>query len=203
MALSTVLLFAGALFIAAGTPGPSVAALVTRVLARGARSVVPFLVAMWVGEAVWLVCAVAGVAAAVRTIGWAFLVLRYVGVAYLIFLAWRMWHAGDEPPSEVLPDRTGFWAMFGTGLALTLGNPKIALFYVALLPTIVDLRAVTILSSVELVATMLVVLMIVDLTWTMLAAKARTFLRSRRAVRAANRGSAAIMATAAAVIAAN
>ncbi|MGH6906934.1 MAG: LysE family translocator, partial [Aestuariivirga sp.] len=54
MDLTILALFAAALFINAGSPGPSIAALVARVLTRGWRSVLPFLAAMWIGEAIWL-----------------------------------------------------------------------------------------------------------------------------------------------------
>jgi len=60
MTLSNLLVFALALMVAAGSPGPSVAALVARVLTNGFRDVLPFLAAMWLGEALWLGCAVAG-----------------------------------------------------------------------------------------------------------------------------------------------
>ena len=52
MTLSALAVFAAALMVAAGSPGPSIAALVARVLTNGLREVVPFLVAMWIGEAV-------------------------------------------------------------------------------------------------------------------------------------------------------
>ena len=58
MTLASLAIFAGALLVAAGSPGPSVAALIARVLSRGPRDVLPFLSAMWVGEAVWLSLAV-------------------------------------------------------------------------------------------------------------------------------------------------
>ena len=54
MDLASLAIFAGALIVAAGSPGPSIAALVARVLARGPRDVMPFLAAMWIGEAIWL-----------------------------------------------------------------------------------------------------------------------------------------------------
>ena len=57
MALSGLLVFALALIVAAGSPGPSIAALVARVLTNGFRDVLPFLAAMWIGEALWLTCA--------------------------------------------------------------------------------------------------------------------------------------------------
>ena len=47
MTISALLVFAPTLLVAAGSPGPSIAALVARVLAHGLRDVLPFLVAMW------------------------------------------------------------------------------------------------------------------------------------------------------------
>ena len=49
MELSSLAIFAAALLVAAGSPGPSIAALVARVLTRGVRDVLPFLAAMWIG----------------------------------------------------------------------------------------------------------------------------------------------------------
>jgi threonine/homoserine/homoserine lactone efflux protein len=63
---TNLLAFALALIVAAGTPGPSVAALVARVLTGGFRSVFPFLLAMWIGEVIWLTVAVTGLAALAR-----------------------------------------------------------------------------------------------------------------------------------------
>jgi threonine/homoserine/homoserine lactone efflux protein len=199
--LSTLLVFAGALLLAAGSPGPSVAAMVTRVLTRGLRSVLPFLAAMWVGEAVWLTLAVTGLAGLAQTFHVAFLVLKYVGVAYLLYLAWGMWTASADPETAALPSRQGGWSMFGAGLTVTLGNPKIMAFYLALLPTIIDLGKIGPSAYVSLLGTMLAVLAAVDLGWALLASKGRSLLRSRRAVRAVNRTSAGVMAGAALVVA--
>ena len=54
MDTSSIAIFAGALLLSAGTPGPSIAALVSRVLTNGWRDVLPFLLAMWLGEVMWL-----------------------------------------------------------------------------------------------------------------------------------------------------
>jgi threonine/homoserine/homoserine lactone efflux protein len=75
------------------------------------------------------------------------------------------------------------------------------MFYVALLPSIIDLGGVTLTGWLELVVAMFLVLVVVDLAWVLLAAKARQFLKSPRAVRIANRVSAGAMASAAAAIA--
>src|SRR3546814_980276 len=66
--LSALLLFAGALLIAAGSPGPSIAALVARVVTAGWRGVLPFIAAMWIGEAIWLSLAVWGLAAVAESL---------------------------------------------------------------------------------------------------------------------------------------
>jgi threonine/homoserine/homoserine lactone efflux protein len=195
MTAANLLVFALALIVAAGSPGPSIAALVARVLTHGFREVLPFLAAMWLGEALWLACTVAGLAMVARTLGVVFIVIKFVGVAYLLYLAWKMWFAPTQVSESELPKGRSRWRLFGAGLAVTLGNPKIMVFYLALLPTIVDLQGVG--------AVTLLVLMSVDFAWALLAVRARRLLTSRKAVKIANRTSATVMAGAAAVIAAH
>ena len=158
MTLTNLLVFALALCVAAGSPGPSIAALVARVLTNGLRDVLPFLAAMWLGEALWLGCAVAGLAVVARTLGVVFLAIKLIGVAYLLYLAWKMWFAPTEVSKGELPSGQSAWRMFGAGLTVTLGNPKIMVFYLALLPTIVDLDRVRGAAWLELTAVTLVVL---------------------------------------------
>ncbi|MDQ0562914.1 threonine/homoserine/homoserine lactone efflux protein [Rhizobium mesoamericanum] len=201
MTLTSLFVFACALFVAAGSPGPSVAALVARVISKGARDVVPFLAAMWLGEAIWLTCAVAGLAAIAETFHYAFVAIKWLGVCYLFYLAWKMWFASADREDEALPDAQSPLKLFLAGMTVTLGNPKIMMFYMALLPSIIDIHAVTVLGWAELVATMFLVLIVIDISWALAAAKARSFLKSRRAVRIANRASAGTMAGAAVAIA--
>jgi len=201
MTLSALLVFALALIVAAGTPGPSVAALVARVLTNGFRDVLPFLAAMWIGEALWLTCAVAGLAVIARSFGMVFMVLKFIGVAYLLFLAWKMWRAPADVQGNDLPSGQSPWRMFMAGLLVTLGNPKIMMFYLALLPTIIDVSRIGTVAWFELTLTMLLVLMAVDFGWALLAMRARKLLTTRRAVKIANRTSATMMAGVAAAIA--
>lgn len=200
---TTIALFAGALIVNAGTPGPSIAALVSRVLACGWRDVMPFAAAMWIGELIWLSAAVFGLAALAETMHWAFSALKYLGVAYLLYLAWTMWFAGTElgPAIPVPADRGSQLRMFLAGLAVTMGNPKIMVFYLALLPNIVGLPTLGIGAWLGLCITLLAVLALIDLTYIVLAAQARQLLRRPTAVRAANRVGAACMGGAAVAIA--
>jgi len=202
MSATSLLIFAAALLVAAGTPGPSIAALVARVISKGFRDVFPFLAAMWIGEAIWLSMAVFGLAFVAQTFHFAFVVVKWVGVAYLVWLAWKMWTAPVAVREGDMPKAESPAKLFLAGMAVTLGNPKIMMFYLALLPTIIDLGSVTLLGWAELTLTMAVVLVAIDLSWVLAAAQARRFLKSRRAMKIANRISAATMAGAAAAIAA-
>lgn len=201
MSLSSLLVFAAALALAAGSPGPSVAAMVARVVARGFRGVLPFLLAMWIGEAIWLACAVFGLAYLAQAFQHVFAILKYAGVAYLLFLAWKMWHAPAAAHADAIPERDSPVRLFLAGLAVTLGNPKIMVFYLALLPTFVDLGGVTLAGWAELTLVMVLVLVAVDLSWAGAAVQARRLLTSERAVRIANRSCASLLAGAAAAIA--
>lgn len=201
MELSALLLFAGALFVNAGSPGPSIAAVVARVVSGGLGSVLPFLLAMWIGEALWLMAAVAGLGFVAQTFHLLFTVIRFAGVAYLLYLAFRMWTAPVDVAASGVPESGSLGRLFLTGMALTIGNPKIMVFYMALLPALIDIRAVTPLGLAELVATAVLVMMSVDLAWAFAASWARQWLRSPRALRLANRASATAMGGAAVAIA--
>jgi threonine/homoserine/homoserine lactone efflux protein len=199
IAFSALLIFAAALALAAGSPGPSIAALVSRVLARGPRSVLPFLAAMWIGEALWLACAVFGLAVIAQTFHLAFAFLKWAGVTYLLYLAWRMWTA-PVTARAALPETSSSWRLFGAGLAVTLGNPKIMVFYLALLPSLLDLTTITLSGWAELTLVMVLVLIAVDLAWVLAASQARRLFRSAAGRRLANRISAGMMAGAAAAM---
>jgi len=164
--------------------------------------VFPFLLAMWIGEGIWLSLAVFGLAVVAQTFHLAFVVVKWLGVAYLFYLAWKMWFSPVNLREGELPREDSPIRLFMAGMAVTLGNPKIMMFYMALLPTIVDLAAVTFVGWLKLMLTMALVLIAIDLGWVFAAAQARRFLKSERTMRAANRVSAGMMGGAAAAIAA-
>jgi threonine/homoserine/homoserine lactone efflux protein len=201
MELAALGLFAAALFVNAGTPGPSIAALVARVISNGLGSVLPFLLAMWIGEAMWLVAAVQGLGFIAQQFQMAFALIKYCGIAYLLYLAWKMWTAPMTVEESKMPMAKSPLALFATGMALTIGNPKIMVFYLALLPSLIDLNTVSGLGLLELVTVALAVMISVDLAWTCAASWARRWLKSPRAVKIANRTSACAMTGAAAAIA--
>ncbi len=91
--------------------------------------------------------------------------------------------------------------LFLAGLAVTMGNPKVMIFYLALLPTLIDLARITVVGYAELVAVTLTVLGVVFAGYIGLAARARRLFTSPRAIRWINRTTGTVMAGAAAAIA--
>jgi threonine/homoserine/homoserine lactone efflux protein len=162
---------------------------------------VPFLVAIWFGEALWLLAAVLGLTAFASAFHQAFVLLKYLGAAYLLYLAYRMWVAPAAVQEGELPEQRSALALFGSGFAITIGNPKIMAFYLALLPALIDVPHVTAGGVAALVAVQQAVLVAIDLAWMMGASYARCWLRTPGAVRIANRLSAGAMGAAAVAIA--
>lgn len=201
MSLAALAVFATALLVNAGSPGPSVAALVARVIDKGIGSVLPFLAAMWIGELAWLIAAVLGLGFVAESFHTLFLIVKYIGVAYLAWLAFKMWTAPVKAEAGDLPSGHSPWGMFFTGLALTIGNPKIMLFYLALLPALIDISHISLGGTLALVLTALLVMMVVDLGWASAAQWARGWLKSPRAMRISNRFAATAMGGAAVAIA--
>ncbi len=144
--------FAVALFVAAASPGPAITALVARVLVRGTVGALAYMLGLAIGDVFWLTCAVLGLAFIAKTFGWLFLVLKYAGAAYLLYLAWRMWTAPAEIETAAAPKAERPFRLFLTALSVMLGNPKVMVFYLALLPNLIDLAGVSALGYAELVA---------------------------------------------------
>jgi threonine/homoserine/homoserine lactone efflux protein len=203
MDLTSLLVFTGALLVAAASPGPGIAAIVARVLGRGMAGAIAFTAGVALGDVVWLTVAILGLAVVAQTFHVVFLAIKYAGAAYLLYLAWKLWTApvavGDVGPAASDAKRV---RLFLAGLAVTLGNPKVMVFYLALLPNIIDLRAVTVWGWLELSLVTLAVLTVVFGSYVALAARTRSLFASRRAMRMVNRGSGAVMASAAVAIAA-
>lgn len=201
MTLSGVFLFGFALFLTALAPGSIVIAMTSRIITRGLRDVLPFILAMWLGELIWLTAALAGLSVLAATFQEVFTVLKYAGVCYLLWLAWRTWNSSPADEEAELPNRNSTLGMFAGGLTLSLSSPEIMVFYLALLPTFVDLQIVTFKIWALFVLVALVAIVTADLFWIGVSMTGRRMLKTRRAIKVMNRMSAGAIATAAGIVA--
>ena len=204
MSISSLLLFAAVYFAAVATPGPGVAALVARVLGHGLTGVAPFILGYVVGDLIWLAIAATGLAAIAHLFAGAFVALRLAGAAYLITIAWGMarssFAAGSK--TEAPPQATRGWRAFSGSLSLTLGNPKVIVFFLSIMPLVVDLNALTPTIIATIAAIAVVILSTTLGAYALAADRARALLRSSRAMRYVQRAAAGVIAGAAVAIAA-
>jgi threonine/homoserine/homoserine lactone efflux protein len=202
MTLAGFITYSGALALAAAIPGPGVTALVARALGSGFRSALVMSLGLILGDLSYLTAVVLGLAFIAQTFGTVFLVIKWLGVCYLAYLAYSFWTAGISAETiEARRARGGLMSSFVAGLTVTLGNPKTMIFYLALVPTLVDLHRLTIADYGVLVGCTVVVLLVVLVPYLVLAARARQLLKAPRALKALNRAAASFMGGAAAAIA--
>lgn len=203
MSFYGLLIFASIYLLAVATPGPGVAAIIARSLARGTQGAVAFIAGFLIGDLIWFAVAATGLAALAQTAQVVFVVIKYAGAVYLLYLAYRLWTAAPVVAAEHEPVDDGQkpLQLFLGSLALTMANPKTAIFFLALLPTVVRLEDLTVAGFLEITATILIVLPLVLGGYVLLAARARRIFKSERAVRTINRSTGAAMACAAVAVA--
>jgi threonine/homoserine/homoserine lactone efflux protein len=202
VSISSLLLFAAVYFAAVATPGPGVAALVARVVAHGLTGVAPFIAGYVVGDFLWLAIAGTGLAVLAHAFAGVFIALKFAGVAYLLYVAWGMLRASaslDGAPGSAKAARG--WRAFTGSLSLTLSNPKVIVFFLSIMPLVVDLDAMTPATFAAVGATMTLVLTATLAAYALAANRARALLRSSREAKIAHRAAAGVMAGVAIAIA--
>ncbi len=137
--LETLLVFAALSLGLALTPGPNMLYLVSRSLAQGTRAGMVSLAGCQAGSLAIMLCAAAGITAALFAVPYAWDALRIGGAIYLAWLAWQCVRPGAEPlfSTRSLPPESDA-KLFSVGFATAALNPKVALFYVAVLPPFLD-----------------------------------------------------------------
>lgn len=202
MSLYALLMFSAVYFLAVATPGPGVAAVVARSLAKGGQGAPAFIAGFLIGDLIWFSVAVTGLAALAQTAHLLFTALKYAGAAYLLYLAYRLWTAPVQQGVDVQVD-TGQkpLQLFLGSLALTLANPKTMIFFLALLPTVVELERLALAGFLEVMAAISIVLPLVLGGYVILATRARRMFSSTTALKRINRGTGAAMACAAVAVA--
>ncbi len=201
MGSAGLIAFCAAYAVAAASPGPGIAAVLARVLGRGLRGVPAFIAGFVVGDLFWFTIAATGLALLAQAFAMLFVAIKYAGAAYLLYLAWKLWTAPAQQAEVALDRRSdGAGRLFLGGLAVTLGNPKVIVFFLALLPLVIDLEKLSVVGFLEIAALIVVILSAVLSAYALAAASARRLIASPRTMRAVNRTTGTVMAGAAVTI---
>ena len=194
MSIEASITFFIAIFIFAITPGPGTFALLARALSSGAMSCTPMAFGMAISDIIYLILATFGLAAIAENYSGLFTVIRFVGAGYLLYLGWKMWTAEIDTDFKQSSTKSGTWlGGFLQGFLISASNPKVILFYIAFLPTFIDLSSLNssdiIVASVLTLFALMAGLMMVAVG----AASVRQYLKSKRAIQRLNRTAGSIM----------
>lgn len=125
--LHELLNFTATALVLAALPGPDSLFVLSQSALRGPRAGLALTLGLCTGLSLYSIAVALGVAALFQTSPLAFTVLKGVGSAYLLYLAWSVYHAGPAAAASGGPG-------YRRGVFMNLTNPKVALFFLAFLP---------------------------------------------------------------------
>lgn len=177
---------ASALLIA--IPGPNVALIVANSVAHGARYGLMTVAGTASAMVVQLALVVLGASAVLGLLAELFDWLRWLGAAYLVWLGVRIWRTAGRSAGvdlgAVAAEPRALPAIFIRGFAVSLTNPKTLVFYAAFLPQFISADAGDARHQLLVLAgTFLVVAVLLDGTWALLASRLSGLLRARARLR--------------------
>jgi threonine/homoserine/homoserine lactone efflux protein len=120
--------------IIVASPGTGVIYTLAAGLSRGGRASVLAAFACTLGIVPHLLAAMMGLAALLHTSALAYNLVKYAGVAYLLWMAWQTLREDGALRVETTADRRSSWRVIVDGIAINVLNPKLSIFFVAFLP---------------------------------------------------------------------
>ncbi|MEH6660343.1 MAG: LysE family translocator [Parasphingorhabdus sp.] len=142
MPLETIFLFVIADLMFCLTPGPATMVTVSHALphgpAGGMRGALGPIVGVNVGNFIWYALTAFGLIALINAVPTAYAVLRWIGVAYLAWMAFQMLRGSASALARQSAKSASFGRGFVNGLAVHMSNPKALLFYTAFIPPFID-----------------------------------------------------------------
>lgn len=192
----TVLSIAGlavAMFLLAITPGPGVFATVSKALSSGFKSTIPVIAGIVLGDLIFLLFAIYGLSTIAESFHTLFLLIRYLGSGYLLWLGINLWRSSAKriDLAKVKPDSKR--ASFLGGLSITLGNPKVILFYLSFLPTFIRLDQLSTLDVIIVASVVSLILGSVMAGYAYSASRTRKLFKSVSAQNRMNRAAGSAM----------
>jgi len=166
--------------IIVATPGTGVIYTLAAGLSRGARASVVAAVGCTLGIVPHMVAAITGLAALLHASAVAFQTLKYLGVAYLLYMAWAMLKQKGALAVDVDTAPRSATQVVLSGILINILNPKLTIFFFAFLPQFVSTSEPnSFLRMLELSAVFMLVTLIVFVAYGVFAAAVRTHVVSR------------------------
>jgi threonine/homoserine/homoserine lactone efflux protein len=184
----TLLVFTAAAALFAVFPGPAVMYIVTRSVAQGRRAGVMSALGIETGNLVHVAAAALGLSAVLASSALAFMALKYLGAAYLVYLGVRQLIQGGEAHASPEPKPAQLRSLFANGTVVAVLNPKTALFFVAFLPQFIDPVRGPAVAQIAVLGVLLVgITTLSDLVYALVSGMAGGWLRASPRVRRVRR----------------
>jgi len=166
--------------VVVATPGTGVLYTVAAGLARGARASVIAAVGCTLGTLPHVLAAITGLAALLHTSAVAFQIVKYAGVAYLLYMAWNTIRDTGALAVEAEPGRRSARQVIVSGVLVNILNPKLTIFFLAFLPQFIAPGSTNVLASMLwLSAVFMAVTFVVFVGYGLFAAAVRDHVISR------------------------
>lgn len=136
--LETLIAFFTAAVLLGLAPGPDNIFVLTQSALRGKRAGVAVMLGLCTGLIAHSTAVAFGVAVIFQTSALAFSILKYIGAAYLIYLAWLSFRASAEEISAEGNAELSHWKLYRRGIIMNMTNPKVSIFFLAFLPQFAD-----------------------------------------------------------------
>jgi threonine/homoserine/homoserine lactone efflux protein len=166
--------------IIVATPGTGVLYTLAAGLARGGRASVLAAFACTLGIVPHMLAAITGLAALLHTSAVAFQTLKYLGVAYLLWMAWSTVRERGALTVEEDGAPRSARKVIVSGVLINILNPKLTIFFFAFLPQFVDAgEGSSLLHMLQLSAVFMLVTFVVFAIYGLFAAAVRQYVVSR------------------------
>ncbi|WP_320174402.1 LysE family translocator [Maridesulfovibrio sp.] len=188
MTVTSTIALLFAVLIFAMIPGPGVMSIIAQSVSRGFKSTAIFCLGVVSGDLCYLLMAIFGMGFVAQKLGTGFMVLKWIGAAYLIYLGIKSWMA--TPPAadcSSLPTEKGVGKTYLAGQCVSLGNPKLIAFYCGFLPGFMDLQALTASDVIIVTCAVIPTVLAVLLSYAWLGDRSRAAIRSPKVWKIANR----------------
>ena len=182
-----------AMVLLAALPSTSVLTVIARSLSAGFWHGGITALGIVMGDIVFILFAVYGLAVVATTLVSVFVVIKCVGSAYLITLGVTLWRANAAAIKINGVEKPSWISSFLTGLLITLGDQKAVLFYIGFLPAFVDLSNLTLTDTGLIIIVAIAAVGGVKLAYACMAGRAQSLLQQPRVHRLINRAAGSAM----------
>lgn len=187
MSVETWAAFAAASAVLLIIPGPTILLVVSYALGQGWRSALPMAAGVALGDFTAMTLSLLGIGALLAASASVFLVLKWIGAAYLVYLGIKLFRAGGRLEAEPRRDAASALRMVGHAWLVTALNPKSITFFVAFLPQFLDRNADFWTQMLIFETTFLVLAFANAFGYALVASRARDVVSNPRAIRIFNR----------------